>query len=42
MASKEEQQFNPDKLFDKFKEYFNYKFDSIAKSNKDTDESSVK
>ena len=36
MSTNEDQPaLNPEKLFDKFKEYFNYKFESIATSSKD-------
>ena len=37
MSTNEDQPaLNPEKLFDKFKEYFNYKFETIATSSKDT------
>ena len=37
MSTNEDQAaFNPEKLFDKFKEYFNHQFESIATSSKNT------
>ena len=43
MSSKDEQpSFNPELLFDKFKDYFNQKFDSLANSNKQGEDSGFK